>query len=74
MKKTVNLQISLSVPGSRLNERCDGCLVRARNNFIANVVSQNVVVFGECVNRLDIQIQKIGRPSRRGTVNGSVKR
>ena len=69
----MNLQIRLSVPGSRLDERCDSRLVGARNNFIANIVSQNIVVFGEYVNRLNIQIQEISRPGRRRTVDGSIK-
>jgi hypothetical protein len=59
---TSHIQIGLDIASSGLDERSGTGAISGNYNLISDMVSQHVLVFGEDVNSVDVEVQKIGRP------------
>jgi hypothetical protein len=52
-----NGQIGLGITSRRLDEWQGSSLISASNNFVPDIIGQNIVIFRKCVNRADIRIE-----------------
>ena len=62
-------QICLGITGSGLDECSGSGTIRGNDDLITDIVSENIVVFAEHVNSVNVEIQQVRRPSRGVTVN-----
>lgn len=69
-----NLQVSLDITSRSLDECGSAGAIWLDNNFIADIVSEHVVVLCECVDGLEVLVQQVCSPCRGVAVNGTIQR
>jgi hypothetical protein len=57
-----DVQISLDITGSSLDECSSTGPISGDDNLISDVVSQHVLVAGKDINGLDVEVQKVSGP------------
>lgn len=65
-------QISLNIARSSLDERSSAGTIGGNDNLISDVVSQHILIAGEGINSLDVEVQKVCRPRGGASVYNSV--
>ncbi len=73
MRTDKNSQERLDISGGGLDKRGGGSAVGCGHNFVTHVVCEDIVVFGERLDRVEVGIQEIRCPCRRRTVNGAAQ-
>ena len=69
-ERTSRIQISLDITSSGLDECSSAGTVSGNYDLISDMVSQHVLVFGEGVNGVDVEVQKVCRPRGGASVYG----
>lgn len=59
---TCHIQVSLNIARSGLDDCSSVCTISGNDNLISDVVSQHVLILGEDINSLDVEVQKIRGP------------